>query len=423
MTDGLMEGGLSRRRLVLSAASLSLALPGFGAARGAPVGMGATEIAPDAGPITGSERAGRIEELQRLMTSAGVHALLVESGSSLEYFTGVRWSRSERTTAAVIPRTGLPIVVTPAFEEPSVRETLDVEAEVRPWNEDESPFGRLAGALVDRGTAGGRVAVEATTRFFIVDGVRRRAPNIEIVPGDPFVSALRMIKSPHELALMQRANDITLEALRRARRQTGPGMSAKDIGAIVDLETRSLGGAPDFSLVLLNEASAYPHGSGRPETVREGSVVLMDCGCSVRGYQSDISRTFIFGTPTPRQTRVWTTVRRGQDLALAAAAPGRPAGEIDDVVRAYYQKEGFGPGYVLPGLPHRTGHGIGLDGHEGPYLVHGETTLLKAGMCFSDEPGIYIPGAFGVRLEDCWRMTDTGARPFTPLARSLEDPI
>jgi Xaa-Pro dipeptidase len=232
-----------------------------------------------------------------------------------------------------------------------------------------------------------------------------------------------MIKSPHELALMQRANDITLEAIRRARRQTGPGMSAKDIGAIVDLETQSLGGAPDFSLVLLNEASAYPHGSGRPETVRDGSVVLMDCGCSVHGYQSDISRTFIFGTPTPRQTRVWNTVRRGQDLALAAATPGRPAGEIDDVVRAFYQKEGFGPGYALPGLPHRTGHGIGLDGHEGPYLVHGEMTLLKAGMCFSDEPGIYIPGAFGIRLEDCWRMTDAGARPFTPLARSLEDPI
>jgi Xaa-Pro dipeptidase len=357
------------------------------------------------------------------MAAAGLKALIVESGSSLAYFTGVQWSRSERITAAVIPLKGPVVVVTPAFEEPSVAETLDVDGEIRPWNEDESPFRRLAEALADRGALGGRAGVEGTVRFFIVDGVRRAAPGVELVPGDPLVSALRRIKSPHELALMQRANDITLEALRRARRQTEAGMSSKDLAELIDRETHLLGGAPDFSLVLLNEASAYPHGSGRAEAVREGSTVLMDCGCSVRGYQSDITRTFIFGTPTPRQARVWSLVRQGQDLALAAARPGRPAGEIDDVVRSFYARAGFGPGYALPGLPHRTGHGIGLDGHEGPYLVHGDPTPLAPGMCFSDEPGIYIPGAFGVRLEDCWRMTAEGAKPFTPLARSIEDPI
>jgi Xaa-Pro dipeptidase len=182
-------------------------------------------------------------------------------------------------------------------------------------------------------------------------------------------------------------------------------------------------GSPEFSLVLLNEASAYPHGSVKPQEIRDGSVVLMDCGCTVYGYQSDISRTWVFGEANARQRKVWNTVKRGQEIALDSAKIGVPVGTLDDAVRRYYESEGWGPGYRLPGLSHRTGHGIGLDGHEPPYLVHADATPLEAGMCFSDEPGIYIPGEFGIRLEDCWFMTPTGPKLFTPLAKSLDNPI
>ena len=377
----------------------------------------------DAKPISREERLARIGKLQRLMGAEGVGAMIMESGSSLEYFTGVQWRRSERTTAAVIPAKGEPVLVTPAFEEPSVRETLAVGGEVRPWNEHESPFAVLAGALRDRGAGSGKLAFEDTTRLYIVDGVRAAAPGLSIVSGTALVRACRLIKSPTELALMQTANDVTLAALRHVHANVRPGMSPGEIGALMNSATVALGGAPEFALVLINEASAYPHGSKQPQTLREGSVILMDVGCTVHGYQSDISRTWVMGSPTAKQRKVWETVKRGQEIALAAARPGAPVGTIDDAVRAYYEKEGWGPGYKLPGLSHRTGHGIGLDGHEPPYLVHGDLTPLESGMCFSDEPGIYIPGEFGIRLEDCWRMTEAGPKLFTPLARSIDDPI
>jgi len=366
---------------------------------------------------------GRLNALKEGLATSGFGALLVESGSTLEYFTGVRWRRSERTTAAILPARGEPVIVTPVFEEPSVRETLSVPAEVRPWNEPESPFARLAGALRDRGAGKGVLAVEGTTRFFIVEGVRAEAPGLEVRAGDPVVRARRMFKSAAELELMRIANAVTIKALAYVHARTSLGMSEGDIAALMDKATAALGGTPEFSLVLLNEASAYPHGSLAPQTVREGSVILMDCGCTVHGYQSDISRSWVYGEPSARQRKVWETVRRGQAIALETAKIGVAAGAVDDAVRRYYEQEGWGPGYRLPGLSHRTGHGIGLDGHEAPYLVHGDTTPLAPGMCFSDEPGLYIPGAFGIRLEDCWRMTEEGPRPFTPLARSLEDPI
>jgi Xaa-Pro dipeptidase len=324
----------------------------------------------------------------------------------------------------VIPARGDVVVVTPAFEEPSIRETLAVGGDVRPWNEHESPFALLVGALRDRGVTSGAIAFEATTRLFIVDGVRdASAGAYRVVSGDALVKAVRLIKSPAELALMQSANDVTLAALRHVHANVRIGMRPNEISAMVDAATVALGGDPEFALVLLNEASAYPHGSKQPQAVREGSVILIDVGCTVHGYQSDISRTWVMGQPSAKQRKVWDTVKRGQELALATAKPGTPVGAIDDAVRAYYEKEGWGPGYRLPGLPHRTGHGIGLDGHEPPYLVHGDTTPLAPGMCFSDEPGLYIPGEFGIRLEDCWHMTETGPKLFTALAKSIDDPI
>ena len=409
------------------AASVGWWLPGR-SAQAAPAGKGAvaglTSLTTNAKPITAAERLARIARLQRLMVEQKIGAVILESGSSLDYFTGIQWFRSERTTAAVIPAKGEVVVVTPAFEEPSIRETLAVGGDVRPWNEHESPFALLVGALRDRGVTSGAIAFESTTRLFIVDGVRdASAGAYRVVSGDALVKAVRLIKSPAELALMQAANNVTLAALRHVHGNVRAGMRPDEIASMCDAATAALGGELGFALVLLNEASAYPHGSRQPQTLREGSVILMDVGCTVHGYQSDISRTWVLGQPTAKQRKVWDTVKRGQELALATAKPGTPVGAIDDAVRAFYEKEGWGPGYRLPGLSHRTGHGIGLDGHEPPYLVHGDTTPLAPGMCFSDEPGLYIPGEFGIRMEDCWYMTETGPKLFTELAKSIDDPI
>ena len=411
--------GASAATLLSSRLSFSKAAPPHGHSEAAAL----KSLAGGAKPISPDERQARLSKVQGLMQQQKVAALLIEPGSSLEYFTGIRWHRSERTTVAVIPASGDILVVTPAFEEPSVRETLRVPGDVRPWDEHESPFERIVQALKDRGVSSGTVAAESTMRFFIIAGIRQVSAGYDIVPADALVRACRLIKSPAELALMQLANTITIEALRFVHGRLALGMGTKDIATLMDQATTTLGGSPEFALILLNEASAYPHGSLTPQTIREGSTVLMDCGCAIHGYQSDISRTFIFGHPSQRQRKVWDTVKRGQEIALETAKIGVPVGRIDDAVRSYYDAQGWGPGYHLPGLSHRTGHGIGLDGHEPPYLVHGDTSPLQAGMCFSDEPGIYIPGEFGIRLEDCWHMTDTGPVTFTPLARSLDQPI
>jgi Xaa-Pro dipeptidase len=409
---------LSRRNLFAAGASAALALPAASQAAEPEL----SSITGDARPITVDERRARIAKAQGLMHEQRIGALLVESGSTLDYFTGIQWWRSERTTAALIPARGEVVVVTPHFEEPSVRETLQVGDDVRPWNEHESPFALLAGAMRDRGVAG-PLAVESTTRFFIVDGMKKAAPGLEVVNGDPVTLPCRMFKSPAELALMQAANDVTLAAFRWAHPRVRPGMTAADIGALIEQATARLGGENPFTLVLLNEASAFPHGSQQPQTVREGSIVLLDCGCQVGGYSSDISRTFVYGEPTARQRELWNTVKRGQEIALEAARPGVPVGSIDEAVRAYYESLGGGPEYKLPGLSHRTGHGIGMDVHENAYLVRSDRTPLQPGMCFSDEPGLYIPGEFGVRLEDCWHMTEQGPKLFSGLARSIDEPI
>jgi Xaa-Pro dipeptidase len=374
-------------------------------------------------PITAQEHSARVAKLQTAMQQRKIAALLVEAGSTLEYFTGIHWWRSERTTAAVIPAEGQVVVVTPFFEEPSIRETLKITGDVRPWKEDESPFDLIAGALRDSAIAG-PLAVEPTTRLFIVEHVAKAsAIRREVVSGDELVRACRVVKSAAELALMQAANDVTIAALRHLRGRIEAGMRRSDILSLLIAATEQLGGSHEFSLVLLNEASAYPHGSVKPQQVRNGSVILIDTGCSVHGYQSDISRSWVFGDASPRQREVWDTVKRGQEIALETAKLGTPVGAIDQAVRAFYEQKGWSKDYGLPGLSHRTGHGIGMDGHEPPYLVRNDATPLQAGMCFSDEPGIYIPGEFGIRLEDCWFMTEAGPKLFTQLAKSIDQPI
>lgn len=377
----------------------------------------------DARPITVAERLERVVKAQRLMREQDVQALVLESGSSLVYFTGVRWRRSERFTGAVIPAEGDIAFVTPFFEEPSVRESMTFGSDVRTWHEHEDPFAVVAGILADRGIRRGTVGIEETVRYFIVAGLQAAAPDLQVVPGNSITRGCRMYKSAAEIALMQAANDVTMAAYRYVHKNVDKNMSPSDLSAMMSQATRELGGTPQFSSVLLNEASAYPHGTRQPQVLKDGGIILMDCGCAVHDYESDISRTWVFGEPNGKQRDVWNTVKRGQELALETATIGTPAGRVDDVVRAFYESKGYGPGYRTPGLSHRLGHGIGMDGHEPVNFVHGEDTRLAPGMCFSDEPGIYIRGEFGVRLEDCLYMTEDGPELFSALSPSLDEPF
>jgi Xaa-Pro dipeptidase len=375
-------------------------------------------------PISTAERLKRLAKARALMSKHGIGAIIVEAGPSLDYFTGVQWWRSERLTAAVIPVHGDPIIVTPFFERPSVAESLSIPAEIRTWNEDEEPLKLVADFLRERGVARRPIGFEETDRYFILDRLKQQLPAVRVVSGNPVVRGSRMIKTAAELSLMQAANDVMLASLRYAGERIREGMTPADIDMMIAAAEKQLGGNYDGGLVLIGESSAYPHGSHKSQTVKRGEIVLMDCTCSVHGYQADITRTFVFGAdPSPEQRKLWDQVHQGQQIAIEAAKVGLPAGSVDDAVRRVYESWGFGPGYRLPGLSHRTGHGIGMEVHEPIYLVHGETTPLAPGMCFSDEPGLYIPGKFGVRLEDCWHMTETGPKFFTQPPPSIDRPF
>ena len=379
------------------------------------------DMTGNARPIGPEERRARLIKAQALMKANGIGAVLIEPGASLVYFTGIRWGRSERLTAAILPAEGEPCIVTPFFEEPRTRETLAIPAEVRVWQEDEDPLKIVAGFFKDRKLAALPVGIEETVRFFAVDGLQKNG--LRVTSANPVVRGCRMIKSPAELALMQLATGITIAAYRFVYARVEKGMRQRDVSALMDAATRKLGGDPEFSMVLVGEGAAYPHGTKTPSPVSDGAIVLMDCGCNVMGYQSDVSRTFVHGTPSADQRKVWDAVAKGQQVAFAAAKLGAPAGSVDDAVRGYYASLGYGPDYKLPGLSHRTGHGIGLDGHEPVNLVRGEKTPLAPGMCFSNEPGIYIPGSFGVRLEDCFHMTEAGSKWFSIPPISIEQPM
>jgi len=374
-------------------------------------------------PISTEERQERVAKAQQLMRQAGVGALLLEPGSSMLYFTGISWWRSERLTAVVIPAQGEIAVVTPYFEEPSVRESLAFGDDVRSWNENENPLVLVNGILADRGALDRPLALEETVRYFVISELKLVNPHIEVVSGSPITQGCRMYKSAHELQLMQRASDITIAAYRNTHAKIAAGMTPEDISSLMAAAMTGFGGSAEFQLILLGEASAYPHGSSQPQAVREGEIVLMDCGCSYQGYLSDISRTFVHGEPSKKHRQVWETVRRGQQLGFETAQLGTPAGKVDDTVRAWYESLGYGPGYQTPGTPHRLGHGIGMDGHERVNFVGGETTALQPGMCFSNEPGIYIYGEFGVRLEDCMYMTESGPKWFSVPPPSIDQPF
>jgi Xaa-Pro dipeptidase len=407
---------VDRRSLIAGAmiAPAAFAAPGlsFGAA-------------PDAPPeILSAERLARLTKARALMRREGLGAILIEAGPSLDYFTGVRWGRSERLTAALIPAVGDAIIVTPFFEKPSVAESLDITAEIRTWDEHEEPTKLVADRLRELKVAGLPLGIEETNRFFIVDRLQAQLPRLKLRNANAVVRGCRMYKSPAEIALMQKASDITIEAIRETHAQLREGMTPGDISTLLETAMVKRGGSSPWALVLLGEASAYPHGTGKPQAVKRGEVVLIDTGCAFRGYQADISRSFVFGAdPTPEQRRVWEQVAQGQKIAMQAAKIGVTAGSVDDTVRAAYTRWGYGPDYKLPGLSHRTGHGIGMEGHEPVNLVRGETTRLAPGMCFSNEPGIYLPGKFGIRLEDCFHMTAAGPVYFSTPPRSIDDPV
>ncbi len=386
-------------------------------------GIGLRSIIGNAVPISVEERQQRIAKAQSLMAEHDIDAILIEPGSAMLYFSGISWWRSERLTALVIPREGDIGVVTPYFEEPSVRESMTFGDDVRTWHEHEDPFERVAGILKDRGLVSGRIGLEETVRFFVVAGLAKAATDFDVVAALPVTQGCRMYKSAHEIALMKKASEVTLNAYEHVYTSLDKGMTPADVNALMRQAQTDLGGSGVWNMALFGPASAYPHGTSQPQEIEAGQIVLMDCGCKVHGYQSDISRTFVYGEPTDRQREIWNTVRKGQEIAFATATLGTPAGKIDDAVRSYYESLGFGPGYATPGLSHRTGHGIGMDGHERVNFVHGERTPLAPGMCFSNEPGIYIFDEFGVRLEDCLYMTGDGPAWFTVPPDSLDEPI
>ena len=350
-------------------------------------------------------------------------AIVLEPGTSMNYFVNVRWGLSERPFLLIIPAKGELAYVAPGFEEMRAREITTFTNDVRVWQEDEDWGTVVAGVLKDRGVATGTVGVEERVRFFIPEGLRAASPQVRFVLATPVTAGCRMFKSPAEIALMQRANDITIEAYRAAFATLADGITQFEFQRNVRAAFEALGAPGGSASVQFGQYTAFPHGSIQPQRLKAGDVVLVDGGCNVEGYQSDITRTTVFGTPTKRQTDVWNLEKAAQAAAFKAAQVGATCESVDAAARKVITDAGFGPDYKVPGLPHRTGHGIGMDGHEWTNFVRGNKTKLAPGMCFSDEPMIAIYGEFGIRLEDCLYITENGPRFFTEPSPSIERPF
>jgi Xaa-Pro dipeptidase len=381
----------------------------------------------EAKPITIEERATRQEKARQLMRENNLSAILVGQGTSLAYFTGIHWQGGERLFAMVLPAKGEAFYVSPAFEEGRAREQIaqapdGTSPDVRICQEDESPYVRVAQGLSDRGIASGTIGVEETVKFVFSDNLRKAASSATFTSATPVTAGCRMIKSRHEIDLMRLASKVTLAAYEATYRSMKVGMTQRGVSDLLEAAHRKLGfeGGAD---VQVGEFSAFPHGSVQPQGIREGTIVMIDGGCSVEGYQSDITRTFVLGK-APDKTKdkmnqVFDIVHRAQSAALAAAKPGVEAGSVDAAARKVITDAGYGPDYKY--FTHRLGHGMGMDGHEWPYLVRGNSTQLQPEMTFSDEPGIYIRGEFGIRLEDDMHIMENGAELFTPQSPSLEN--
>jgi len=373
--------------------------------------------------ITGEERLVRMAKARELMAGIGADAILIGAGASLRYFAGVPWNATERLVALLLPREGEPVMICPRFEDGSLLASLGVEAALRLWEEHESPYALTSAAMAELGVK--ILAIDPALPFFVFNGLGKEAPDVALVDGAPVVDGCRMIKSPAELALMSQAKAMTLEVHRRAARILAPGITTTAVRRFIDQAHRALGAddGSSFCAVQFGVASAYPHGLPGEQKLADGDIVLIDTGCRVQGYNSDITRTYVFGRPSTEHRRVWEVEKQAQAAAFAAVKPGVPCEEIDAVARRVLEAAGFGPDYDLPGLPHRTGHGIGLSIHEAPYLVRGDKTPLAPGMCFSNEPMIVLPETFGIRLEDHFHVTEEGAAWFTEPQPSLDEPF
>jgi Xaa-Pro dipeptidase len=420
---------LSRRHFLKSgsiAVGIGVALPALAAENDKPPAIAALQSRrAEAKPITIEERAQRQERARQLMRDNNLSAIILGQGTSLAYFTGIHWQGGERLFAMILPAKGDAFYVSPAFEEGRAREQIaqapeGTKPDVRIWQEDESPYQRVEQGLTDRGLSTATIGVEETIKFVFSDNIRKATSSATFTSATPVTAGCRMIKSHHEIELMRLAAKVTLAAYEATYHSLKVGMTQHDVANLVETAHSQLGfeGGAD---VQVGEYSAFPHGSVTPQVIKEGTIVMMDGGCSAEGYQSDITRTYVLGKASDKMKQVFDIVHRAQRAALAAARPGVEAGSIDAAARKVITDAGYGPDYKY--FTHRLGHGMGMDGHEWPYLVRGNPTKLQPEMTFSDEPGIYIRGEFGIRLEDDMHITEKGAELFTPQSPSLEDPF
>ncbi len=376
-------------------------------------------------PISRQEFADRIENACRLMRKNNIKAIYLNAGTNLYYFTGTRWGASERMVGAILTDKQELHYIAPAFEISTLEGYMFIDGEVHGWQEHESPYQLFGETLMSLGIKSGAIGLDESSPFFISDGLQQAHPQYNYVSAKPVTAGCRMRKSSAELALLQRAKDMTLQVHKAAAKILYKGISTQEVCDFIHQAHRAVG-APKgsyFCIVLFGEDTAYPHGVSNPKALDDNDMVLIDTGCQLHGYNSDITRTYVFGSPSERDKQVWNHEKASQAAGFEAAKLGAACGSVDDAARGYLIEQGYGPGYNTPGLPHRTGHGIGLDIHEWPYLVSSDQTPLDVGMCFSNEPMISIPGEFGIRLEDHFYMTANGPKWFTEPSHSIEDPF
>ncbi|MBP6055209.1 MAG: aminopeptidase P family protein [Cytophagaceae bacterium] len=378
-----------------------------------------TQAPSETSPISNEERIQRIGKAQELLQKNNMVALILDAGTTMQYFTGLSWYPSERSMLVIIPAKGELTYICPYFEEDRLLELIKIGKQVRTWHEDENPFELCIKTIKDFGFASGQIGIEEQTRFFISNGLQKAGQQFQLVSGDPVSVTCRLIKSPAEIALMLKANDITTLAIQAGIAALTEGCTPRQISQKIAQKHSELGAQHGFASVTFGVATSFPHGSSRKQILQKGDMVMLDCGCQVDGYESDITRTVVFGEPTQKQIDIWNLEKRAQQAGFEAAVLGAPCENVDLAARGLLVKAGFGPEYKLPGLPHRTGHGIGMDGHEWGNMVKGNKLPLQVGMCFSIEPTIAIPGEFGVRLEDCVYMTEHGPKWFSQPSPSI----
>lgn len=374
-------------------------------------------------PISAEERKMRVAKAQKLMAEKQIQAIILDAGINMNYFTGISWHPSERSMLAVIPVKGEINFICPAFEEDRFLEMAPAGTKVSIWEEDENPFALTTCVLKGIGIEKGQIGIDEFCRFFIFDGLRKSDASFQFVSADPITIPCRIIKSSAEISLMQKANDATVKAIQAGIAALSIGCTPRQISQKIAQAHAEQGAMHGFASVTFGVATSFPHGSSRKQILKSGDVVMLDCGCSVGGYESDITRTVVFGEPSVKQKQIWDLEKKAQQAGFEAAKLGAPAENVDFAARKVLIDAGFGPDYKLPGLPHRTGHGIGMSGHEWGNMVKGNKAPLEIGMCFSIEPTIAIPGEFGVRLEDCAYMTADGPKWFSNPSKSISEPF